>query len=164
MEDEMPPALSSAWRRALGWMALLTRVRTFGDYALPWMTLQLRRLERHLASGASQTVASAASAGTLVPAELPAPDSAGDRPQETPSESDWRSVLASVADENALAIVKLAGDSTKTADERMRAIYAIDNRAVGYTSTRWATILSVSAPAVRQTDWWKIDRKRLLRD
>jgi hypothetical protein len=163
MEDVMPPALRSAWRRALGWRALLTRVRKFGDYALPWMVLQLRRLERHLPTGTSRTFAPSSHAAAPA-AVLPATDSGSGPRQDTHDEPNWRSLLASVADENAVAIVNMAQDSTKSADERMRAIYAIDSRALGWKSTRWAAILSVSAPAVRQTDWWKTYRKRLLRD
>jgi hypothetical protein len=70
-------------------------------------------------------------------------------------------VLAVVADENALAVLKVVQDLTRTADERMRAIYAIDSRVVGWTSGKWAEALTVTDAAVRQTDWWRTDRKRL---
>jgi hypothetical protein len=74
---------------------------------------------------------------------------------------DWTATLAAVADENAIAIIKVAEDPTKTTDEKMRAIYAIDSRAVGWDSPRWAKVLQVTPPAIRQTDWWRQERKRL---
>jgi len=69
--------------------------------------------------------------------------------------------LEAVTDENAIAIIKVAEDRTKTTDEKMRAIYAIDRRAVGWDSPKWARLLGVSAAAIRQTDWWRKERKRL---
>jgi hypothetical protein len=99
------------------------------------------------------------------PASLPTPttpagtDNLPD--EELPNEPDLRSVLAAVADDNALAIVAVAQDPERTVDERMRDIYIIDNRAVGWTSGKWAEVLRVTAAAVRQTGWWKHERKRL---
>jgi hypothetical protein len=79
-----------------------------------------------------------------------------------PADVDWKAVLESVVDENALVIIKIAGDKSKTADQKMRDIYAIDNRVVGWDSPKWGKVLGVSADAIRQTDWWKKDRKRLI--
>ncbi len=70
-------------------------------------------------------------------------------------------IVEAVVDENALAIIQVARNSEMTVDERMRRIYAIDNRSVGWTSSKWASVLTVSDSAVRQTDWWRIERKRL---
>jgi hypothetical protein len=78
-----------------------------------------------------------------------------------PSEPNLKSLLAAVADDNAIAIINVAQDAAKTADERMRMIYAIDNRALGWKSAKWADVLEVSDAAIRQTHWWKIERKRL---
>jgi hypothetical protein len=76
------------------------------------------------------------------------------------NEAELKSVLAAVVDENAVAILNVANTS-KSADERMRMIYAIDNRVLGWTSDKWAQVLRVSDSAVRQTDWWRSGRKRL---
>jgi hypothetical protein len=74
---------------------------------------------------------------------------------------DWKALLEAVTDENALAIIEVAQDASKSADDRMRAIYAIDNRVVGWRSGKWSKVLRVTAAAVRQTDWWKTERTRL---
>jgi hypothetical protein len=42
------PALLHVWQRAAAWEAIRDRVRNLGDYAVPWFTLQLRRLEQVL--------------------------------------------------------------------------------------------------------------------
>ena len=80
-----------------------------------------------------------------------------------PDDVNWRSVLAAVADENAVAIINIASDHTMTTDQKMRSIYDIDNRALGWDSPKWASMLNVTDAAVRKTDWWKIDRLRLRR-
>lgn len=51
--------------------------------------------------------------------------------------------------------------SAKTADRRMREIYEVDRRCLGWKSTVWAQLLNVKSPAIRQTDFWKVDRQRL---
>ena len=78
-----------------------------------------------------------------------------------PAEARLLALLEAVTDDNALAIINVAQDSEKSADERLRTIYTIDNRSLGWSSRKWADVLRVSDAAVRQTDWWKIDRKRL---
>ncbi len=45
----------------------------------------------------------------------------------------------------------------------MRAIYAIDNRVLGWDSPKWAKALKVKSQAIRKTEWWRIDRVRLRR-
>jgi hypothetical protein len=74
---------------------------------------------------------------------MPRPDDALARPLDMPNDSpaidatttmvdaDLKSVIAAVAGDNAVAILNVAGDSTKTADQKMRAIYTIDNRVLG---------------------------------
>jgi hypothetical protein len=74
---------------------------------------------------------------------------------------DWKSVIAAVVDENALAIINIAQNTTKTTDQKMRAIYAIDNRALGWDSPKWAQVLRVTDAAIRKCDWWREDRLRL---
>jgi hypothetical protein len=70
-------------------------------------------------------------------------------------------VIKAFSGDNSFRIYHVAQDTSKTADERMRAIYTIDNRVLGWTSDRWSDVLGVSAPAVRQTGWWKTERPRL---
>jgi hypothetical protein len=161
MEDVMPPDLASEWKRALRWRVTLTRVRSLRDFALSWFVLQLRRLERSLPSAQSQREAPAALSPAPATTVAPVPADTSHAPQEQTDDPNWQSVLAAVADESALAILNVAKDSARTADERMRVIYAIDNRTVGWTSGRWAEVLEVTAAAVRQTDWWKNERRRL---
>jgi hypothetical protein len=101
------------------------------------------------------------------PAEHPAavPDRqntevTADEPTASAEDMLGRVALA-VADDVQGAILKVAADTSKSADERIRMIYAIDNRVVSWKSAQWSRALAVSAPAVRQTDWWRKDRKRL---
>lgn len=49
--------------------------------------------------------------------------------------------------------------SDKTADDKMRAICATDRRFYGWKSPRWSDLLGVSEAAIRQTEFWKMDRK-----
>jgi hypothetical protein len=163
MEEVMPAGLRREWQRALSWRATLVRVRGLREFALPWFVLQIHRLERNLLSSQTQYDAPAVTASEPTTAVLPAPEGASHTQKEQPRDPNWQSLLAIVADENTLAVLKVAQDLTKTADERMRTIYVIDNRVVGWTSGKWAEALSVTDAAVRQTDWWKIDRKRLRR-
>jgi hypothetical protein len=104
----------------------------------------------------ADNIAAGAPTGTATRNEMPSAET------PPPSDSmDWKSAVAAVADENAVAIINIAGDATKTAEQKMRTIYAIDNRVVGWDSPKWASVLGVSDAAVRKTDWWIEDRPRL---
>jgi hypothetical protein len=92
----------------------------------------------------------------LTPSETPPAE-----PTPTADTDDWKATLAAVADDNAFAILQIAQDATKSADERMRMSYTIDQRVLGWTSPKSAEVLGVSDAAARQTPWWKIDRPRL---
>jgi hypothetical protein len=70
-------------------------------------------------------------------------------------------LLEALVDETQLEIFKVAQDSSKTSDQRMAAIYVIDNQVLGWTSAKWASVLRVSDAAVRQTRWWRNDRPKL---
>jgi hypothetical protein len=105
---------------------------------------------------AKQSNATAALVQALTPSETPPAEST-----PTADTDDWKVALAFAADDNALAMVQVAQDATKSADEQMRAIYTIEQRALGWTSPRWAKLLGVTDAAVRQTRWWRIDRPRL---
>jgi hypothetical protein len=77
------------------------------------------------------------------------------------SADDLKSLIGVVGDENTVAIINVAQDASKSADQKMREIYAIDSRYLGKTSPEWATLLRVKDSAIRQTDWWRLDRARL---
>jgi hypothetical protein len=86
----------------------------------------------------------------------------GSRPAEAPgAQPDWKALLEAVADENAVTIMNVAQDQTISADDKMRRIYAIDNRAIGWNSTKWARLLRITPQAVRQCEWWRTERKQL---
>jgi hypothetical protein len=107
-------------------------------------------------------IATAEQPATVGQALTLAPSDSPTEATETPGDStDWKAVIAAVVDENAVAIISMAGDASKTTDQKMRAIHAIDNRVVGWDSPKWASVLHVSDAAVRKTDWWKNDRPRL---
>jgi hypothetical protein len=130
------------------------QARRFGDAQLkrarPWFDALIEQHNRaqHRRSQPKQP----ATPSETPPASLP---------QTANEETHWRQVLEAVGDDNAIAIINIAQDPTKTVDQKMRDIYGIDKRFLGKTSEEWATLLTVSGPAIRQTDWWKIDRKRL---
>jgi hypothetical protein len=78
-----------------------------------------------------------------------------------PSWDAFMDAVAVVADGHAVEILRVA-ISSKSADEKMQLIYRIDSRALGWESPAWARLLQVSDSAIRQTDWWKNERKRLI--
>jgi hypothetical protein len=49
--------------------------------------------------------------------------------------------------------------SDASTDEKLRAIYDIDYRVVAWKSPRWSKLLGVSDAMIRDTSWWKVDRK-----
>ena len=53
-------------------------------------------------------------------------------------------------------------DRRMTADQKLRAIHALDGTRLGWSSERWSELLNVSGAAIRNTDWWTTDRKRLI--
>lgn len=101
--------------------------------------------------------------GMSEPLWRPVPPSAPTDTCTTPAprEPDWESVVAAVADENAVAIIKIASDESLTTDQQMRDIYKLDRRVLAWDSPRWARLLRVTDAMVRRTDWWRVDRKRL---
>jgi hypothetical protein len=81
-----------------------------------------------------------------------------------PDESAWKQMLAALGEESALGIMSIAQNEKLSADERMRQIYTLDSRALGWKSPMWARVLrNVTAQAVRQTKWWKVERRKLMR-
>jgi hypothetical protein len=49
-------------------------------------------------------------------------------------------------------------------DYKLRAIATIDRRFLGWNSPRLATLVGTTDGAVRQTEWWRVDRKRTIED
>jgi hypothetical protein len=97
----------------------------------------------------------------LPPAD-PGSDGGGATAQPSPTDAEgWGERLVAILNPNDVAIMRIAEDQEMTADQRMRAIHAADNRVVGYDSPRWAKILGITAAAVRSTDWWRHERPRL---
>lgn len=52
--------------------------------------------------------------------------------------------------------------SGESANEKMKKIYKVDRRFLGYSSEKWADLLHISAAAVRKTHFWKYERPRLI--
>jgi hypothetical protein len=68
-----------------------------------------------------------------------------------------------LSDEEAASRMQIILDDVElNLDEKLRAIYAVDNRVLGWDSNRWAGMLTSTPQAVRKTDWWKTDRQRLI--
>jgi hypothetical protein len=62
-------------------------------------------------------------------------------------------------------MLQIARDTTKTADERQRLIYALDNRALGWNSCQWHDLMPDKTERNhRKTDWWIKVRPGLLAD
>lgn len=72
-------------------------------------------------------------------------------------------VAIALGEENTVRILAISQDTKLSADQRMRQIYEIDARCLGWLSPKWAKLLAVTPEAVRQTPWWREDRKRLSR-
>lgn len=97
------------------------------------------------------------------PASLPPEPAEEDRRvAEESGEALARMTAAYTAamDENGARILAIAGDTRKSADDRMRQIVAVDRRACAWPSTKWAELLGVSDAAIRKTLWWRVDRMR----
>lgn len=81
--------------------------------------------------------------------------SGGTPPASAEPEADPARIIAVCADSHASEVYKIGQNQSKSADDRMAAIYALDRRARGWKSPRWAEILGVTDQAVRQTTWWR---------
>jgi len=121
------------------------------------LDLAFKKIQR-LASGAPLTVEAVPDSGEANDQSIITSSARG---EEDETSAVFKAMLALAGDENSLAIVKIACDGKMTADQKMRSIYAIDKRALGWDSPKWADVLRVSDAAIRKTDWWKIDRPRL---
>ncbi len=62
-------------------------------------------------------------------------------------------------DENGFKILKIAKDSQKPSDQRMREITDIDPRHAGNNSVKWSGMLGVTPEAIRKNEYWKELRK-----
>jgi hypothetical protein len=99
--------------------------------------------------------------------ELPSPKGIDKAAAESPSENDspdWAAMMdavAIVADPNTFKVLR-AAKTSMSASEKMQIIYEIHRPALAWDSGKWATLLQVSDSAIRQTDWWKKERTRLM--
>ena len=84
-------------------------------------------------------------------------------PGEDDSQIAMRNVLSVLGEENAIAILAVASKDNLTADQKMRNIGRIDRLCTDWDSPKWARLLGVTADAIRQTEFWKVDRKKLLK-
>jgi hypothetical protein len=86
------------------------------------------------------------------------------RPPET-SESvslPLLKALAATVDEGTLRIAAIGQDKTKDLERRMQEIIAIDRRALGWSSPKWAGVLDLKSDSrVRQLETWK-NRRRMI--
>src|SRR5262249_38208181 len=129
-----------------------------GEKALAW-----RRLITNQASEAgptSQIPAGFPNQGVATLGNAPLADLAP-APPTSRSDAEWISIVTSVAGQRAAALISIASDATKTTDEKMRLIYAMNGQVLGWNSSRWASVLRVSDAAVRKTHWWKSERPQL---
>jgi hypothetical protein len=94
-----------------------------------------------------------------------APAAINGKPLRTRTEGtvNERSLSASAVEalltDSAPVVLKIV-QSDRSADDKMRAIAAIDQRFFGWKSPQWAELLRVSDNAVRRTRFWTVDRKR----
>jgi hypothetical protein len=71
------------------------------------------------------------------------------------SPSAVEALLLEEESQRVLAIAR--GD--QSADDKMRAICAVDRRFLGWNSVQWAHLLGVKDAAIRKTTFWVSDRK-----
>lgn len=72
--------------------------------------------------------------------------------------------IMGLMDAEQIQIIAIRDNPKLGVDEKMRAIYAIDNRALGWDSNRWGEMLGCTANNIRMQEWWRVDRKRLAQD
>lgn len=79
--------------------------------------------------------------------------------------SDKEAMLRQLLGAESEELLRIVEDSGKTVHDRMKAVCSFDRRFLGYKSEEWATILGVSAQAVRRTEAWKeIQRQKRISD
>lgn len=71
-------------------------------------------------------------------------------------------VVGLVSGEAGRRIITIANDENLTVEEKMARISVIDNAHLGWSGEQWSELLGVSAAACRKTDWWKVERPRLM--
>jgi hypothetical protein len=69
-------------------------------------------------------------------------------------------VEALLGEESQRVLAIARGD--QSADDKMRAICAIDRQYLGWKSPQWADLLGISEPAIRKTMFWREDRQRAI--
>jgi hypothetical protein len=94
------------------------------------------------------------------PSNLPADDP----PVVDGNNEHLRALVEAVGGDTGVRIMVIAQDASKDVDKRIREIVALDRRLLGWSSPRLARLLNVTDGRVRQTQWWKGDRKKLTGD
>jgi hypothetical protein len=69
--------------------------------------------------------------------------------------------VAALLGDESRQVLKVA-QSDPSADNKMRAICAINRRFLGYKSHEWADLLGVTDAAIRKTSFWKVDRPQAI--
>lgn len=78
--------------------------------------------------------------------------------QEGGAEPAALAMFASLLDNGAIKAMAIAQDSTKSVEEKLQLLAAMDQRFKGKNSPELAKLLDVEPQAIRKTTWWKTDR------
>jgi hypothetical protein len=97
---------------------------------------------------------------SVLNADVQASDAEPTDPEDI--EVAMRQAVAAAGGEVAARIFRIAEDAEMSADQKCRAIHDLDPTKLAWSSVEWSQLLRVTPEAIRQTDWWRIDRKRLL--
>lgn len=76
--------------------------------------------------------------------------------QKSNEHASSSAALEALLDESAPLKLAIASDPDKGTEEKMLAIFMIDNRVEGWDSERWGNLLGKSASRIRQTKTWRI--------
>jgi hypothetical protein len=69
-------------------------------------------------------------------------------------------ILAAVTDDITPKIIQVAGDKSLSSDDKLRLIVRLDSRFKAKTSGELGVLLEVTSSAIRDTEWWKVDRHK----
>ena len=89
-----------------------------------------------------------------------------------PAQNDMKSfgnlelqqLALALGDDTAAKMMKIANKQDLNTNEKLGLISTLDKRYYGFQSPALAELLKVSAPMIRQTKWWRVDRKVWLKD
>lgn len=81
----------------------------------------------------------------------------------TIDDSQAMRTLAALAGSETLQLQSIAQDQTLSADDKLRRMASIDCRIYGKNGEELGEVCGVTAAAIRKTDWWKVNRKAVLK-